>query len=270
MHIAAAALLAVVLVFPAETPDQPPPQTGIEGAWASNSDNAVVISGTQTEQANPGTDNRAPENGSPGEPNYPVHEFNFESCLDDWNSARGCFRNTVEEEEPAEPDSEQPAAPEITITDLAQFAPEAISPLAEPDNVGIAGIPTNFVAASSVRTTSGTLFSAPISVRFTPVGYDFDYGDGTITSSASGGATWAALGQATFTPTATSHTYTQRGTYSASVAVRYTAEVDLGGGWFAVAGQLTTDGPPQAIVIYEANTALVARTCAEQPGAPGC
>ncbi|WP_337007138.1 hypothetical protein, partial [Microbacterium sp. LB12] len=31
--------------------DPPPPQTGIEGAWASNQDNTVVISSTQTRPA---------------------------------------------------------------------------------------------------------------------------------------------------------------------------------------------------------------------------
>ncbi len=94
--------------------------------------------------------------------------------------------------------------------------------------------------------------------------------DTDTTTTTTGGQTWSALGQATFTPTATSHIYGERGTYDASVTVRYTAEVDLGTGWFPVEGQLSIDGPTQQIRIFEAHTALVARTCVEQPAAPGC
>ena len=160
--------------------------------------------------------------------------------------------------------------PAITLTDIAQFAPGPAATVGEPDNLGVAGMPTNFVATASVHTQTGTLFDFPLTVRFTPVGYDFDYGDGTASSSATGGQTWASLGQAQFTPTSTSHIYRERGTYDARVTVQYTAEVDLGTGWFPVAGQLTIAGLTQQIRIFEAHTALVARTCAEQPAAPGC
>lgn len=140
----------------------------------------------------------------------------------------------------------------------------------EPGDVGIAGMPTNFVSPASVQTRSGDLFGRPVTVRFTPVGFDHDYGDGVTITTAQGGRTWAALGQAPFTPTPTSHTYRQRGTYAAQVTVRYSAEVDIGGGWFSVAGEVTVNGPVQQIRILEARTALVERTCAEQPRAPGC
>lgn len=158
----------------------------------------------------------------------------------------------------------------ITITDVAQFAPDPVRMLAEPENVGVAGLPTNVVASASVQTSTGELFGKPVTVRFTPVGVDFDYGDGTKSTSTDGGLAWAALDQAPFTPTSTSHTYRDRGTYDARVSVRYSAEVDIGGGWFSVAGELTVNGTTQQIRIFEARTALVARTCAEQPRAPGC
>ena len=160
--------------------------------------------------------------------------------------------------------------PAIAISDLASFSPDTVIPVSEPLGVGIVGLPTNFVAAASVHVRTGTLFDLPLTVRFTPVGYDFDYGDGTASSAATGGQTWASLGQAQFTPTSTSHIYRERGTYDARVTVQYTAEVDLGTGWFPVAGQLTIAGPTQQIRIFEAHTGLVARTCAEQPAAPGC
>ncbi|MGW9158423.1 PKD domain-containing protein [Microbacterium sp. NPDC055665] len=158
----------------------------------------------------------------------------------------------------------------LTITDVAQFAPAPATTVGEPGNVGIAGMPANFVAAASVHTRAGTLFDRPTSVRFTPVRFSFTYGDGGTTTTNTGGRSWAALGQAQFTPTPTSHSYRERGTYSAHVTVHYTAEVDIGGGWFPIDGELSIDGPARQIRVYEAETALVARTCAEQPGAPGC
>ncbi|MGD2203278.1 hypothetical protein [Microbacterium maritypicum] len=229
----------------------------------------VVISGTQTQTSSDGPRDSAPRPDSPSSPAFPVHEFDFDSCLDDWNSSRGCFR-TVIDEEPSSPGTDSPAAPAITIDDLAQFAPDPVANEGEPDNVGVAGMPTNFIAAASVHTRSGTLFGAPLSVRFTPVGYEFVHGDGTSATSSTGGQTWSALGQSPFTPTSTSHVYSERGTYQAHVTVRYAAEVDLGGGWFPVAGDLTIPGPAREIRIFEAHTALVAFTCAQRPSAPGC
>ena len=229
----------------------------------------VVISGTQTQTSSDGPRDSAPRPDSPSSPAFPVHEFDFDSCLDDWNSSRGCFR-TVIDEEPSSPGTDSPAAPAITIDDLAQFAPDPVANEGEPDNVGVAGMPTNFIAAASVHTRSGTLFGAPLSVRFTPVSYEFVHGDGTSATSSTGGQTWSALGQSPFTPTSTSHVYSERGTYQAHVTVRYAAEVDLGGGWFPVAGDLTIRGPAREIRIFEAHTALVAFTCAQRPSAPGC
>jgi hypothetical protein len=158
----------------------------------------------------------------------------------------------------------------ITIADLATFSPAPVQPIAEPGNVGIAGMPANFVANATTHTQTGTLFGAPVTVRFTPAGYDFHYGDGSTSTLTTGGRTWAALGQPQFTATATSHVYRARGTYTADVTVRYTAEVDLGTGWFTVAGELTAPGPTQQIRVFEAHTALVAHTCTENPTAPGC
>lgn len=197
----------------------------------------------------------------------PPKPFDFDECLSDWDSYIRCFRPPGDDEEETE---DEPEVPTVTITDLARFAPEGSIVTGEPDNVGVAGLPTNFVATASVQTVAGELFDFPISVRFTPSAFDFSFGDGATMTSASGGATWSALGQAQFTPTDTSHTYRERGTYVAQVDVRYTAEVDLGIGWFPIAGEVTSAGPPQEVRIFEAHTALVAYTCQQAPRSPGC
>lgn len=160
--------------------------------------------------------------------------------------------------------------PPLTVSDLAGFEPAPVRVAAEPDNVGVAGLPTNFLPAAEMHTRTGELFGAPVSVRFTPVGYDYGYGDGSFATLTTPGRSWRDLGQAQFTATLTSHVYSQRGTYTAEVDTRYTAEVDLGTGWLDVIGILTSEGDPQEITVYEARTALVASTCSENPAAPGC
>lgn len=170
------------------------------------------------------------------------------------------------------PPSRSAPAPtrDVILSDLVRFAPDASSFAVEPGGVGIAGMPTNFVVVATPQTRAGTILGIPVSVRFTPVGYDFRYGDGSAQSSADPGRSWEDLGQPEFTPTPTSHTYRERGTYSASVDVRYAAEVDVGTGWTPVDGEITVDGAAMTVRILEANTALVARTCAEDPAATGC
>lgn len=163
-----------------------------------------------------------------------------------------------------------PGVPTITIRDLARFAPASVRAASEPGNVGIAGMPTNFVAVAKTQVQDGVLFGIPLRVRFRPAGYDYTYGDGDAATVTHAGRTWEALGQAQFTPTPTSHVYREPGVYPARVDIRYTAQVDLGGGWIDVPGQLTTSGVTQEIRILEARTALVAHTCDENPAGVGC
>jgi hypothetical protein len=158
----------------------------------------------------------------------------------------------------------------LTITDLVAFAPAPVAVLGEPGNVGIVGLPANFVVAASTHTQAGPLLDLDVTVRFTPVAFDFTYGDGESATTSTGGRTWDDLGLPQFTPTPTGHTYRDRGTFTAQATVRYTAEVDIGNGWFPVPGELAIPGPPQQVTVYEAHTALVEHTCTEQPTAPGC
>ena len=227
------------------------------------------VSDTRT---SPGTDrsqidDRLPNTGDKVQP--PAAPFRDRLCERSLTQLRLC-PNTNTPADPTEQAPTQPGASPITITELIQFAPSPTPTVGEPANVGVAGMPTNFVATASAHIRTGTLFGVPLTVRFTPSGYDFHYGDGSSARTDTGGQTWASLGQAPFTPTATSHVYAGRGTYLADVDVRYTAEVDLGLGWFPVAGELTTDGPTSEIRIFEAHTALVAHTCAQRPSSPGC
>ncbi|WP_309066312.1 hypothetical protein [Microbacterium sp.] len=236
----------------------------------------LYASGTKHQNGSPGsrTDGAQRQRGGNHSTN-PVYNPiawtppTFEECRDAWNYIR-CYRWNPDGETPRAEGDTTPAIPEITITDLARFSPPGTAVAGEPNNLGVAGLPTNFVATASAVTQQGELFGYPISVRFTPASFTFHYGDGASTTTGDGGSTWADLGQAQFTPTDTSHTYAERGEYTARVDVAYSAEIDLGVGWFPISGRLTATGPGQLIRVFEAHTALVAHTCTERPSSPGC
>ncbi|MFG6493522.1 hypothetical protein [Microbacterium sp. P03] len=160
--------------------------------------------------------------------------------------------------------------PEVTLADLASFTPARPSLDGEPAGLGVVGMPTNFVAAASAQDIQGVIFERPVVVRFTPAGFRFSHGDGTTSFSPAGGASWSALGQAQFTPTATSHVYSARGTYVAAATVQYSAAVNFGDGWRPVAGFVEATAGGYEVRVVEVHTALVDKTCLENPSGPGC
>lgn len=161
--------------------------------------------------------------------------------------------------------------PEVTVEDLASFAPAIPTFTGEPEGVAVVGMPANLYAGASAQLIAGELFDYDVVVRFVPAAFRFDYGDGTALTSPTGGASWTALGQAEFTPTPTSHVYTERGTYTASATALYSASVDFGiGGWLPVPGYVEAVAGGYTVRAVEVRTALVDRTCAENPSGPGC
>jgi len=165
-----------------------------------------------------------------------------------------------------------PGAPgwSATISDLARFVPSTATISGEPDNIAVVGLPANFLSTAKTETIPGAILGRALTIRFTPVNYAFDYGDGEKRDSSTPGTAWDAGGQAQFTPTDTSHVYKEPGTYTVTVTVTYTADIDLGTGWIPING--TLNGPPatQQIRVVKAHTALVQNTCTERPSAPGC
>jgi hypothetical protein len=158
----------------------------------------------------------------------------------------------------------------ITIADLESFSPAPPAITAEPDGWAAVGLPANFVARAQQQVVPGVLLGAPAEVRFTPVAYSWDYGDGTRRMTTESGGTWDALGLAELTPTPTSHTYAARGTVSTSLTVTYAAEYRfLGPSWNPVVGTLDVSTPPLPLVVVTAETMLVAGDCASSAG-PGC
>ncbi|MGX5770883.1 hypothetical protein ACWKWN_09035 [Microbacterium trichothecenolyticum] len=161
--------------------------------------------------------------------------------------------------------------PDVTLADIASFRPAQPTLAGEPAGFGVVGMPTNLLASASEQRIPGTVLGWDVTVRFVPVAYVFDNGDGTTTRATTGGASWSSLGQGQFTPTATSHVYQARGTYPVSVTVEYEASVDFGSGtWRPVPGVVRAEAAGYGVRVVEVRTALVDRTCVEDPTGPGC
>lgn len=157
----------------------------------------------------------------------------------------------------------------ITISDLAQFRPVVGELVVEPDGWGVVGTPTNFYATAETHTMPGELFDTPIEVRWTPTSYVFDYGDGTVQTSEASGTAWPST-EESWTETATSHAYAARDDVTASLTVVFAAEVDAGGGWFAVPGTLPVEAPSVGVKVFEVDTVLTNGDCMADPSAAGC
>lgn len=193
-------------------------------------------------------------------------------CVDGAGTVVGadCTIDIPEPEEAEEPEPVGPPAV-VTITDIASFVPTPPAVATEPDGIGAKNMPLNTIATSSVQTIGGELFGFPVSVTFTPAGFRHDWGDGTVTESSHGGASWEALRLAEFTPTDTSHAYAAKGTYTLTVTALYTAVVDFGEwGTRAVDGLISAPAAARDIRIVEVHTALVAQDCIEDPDGVGC
>lgn len=226
--------------------------SNLVSACVSNSGSQVDVSGTTTHPSRPGTGPQSPNGPGTTPPSPPAPSV--EECL------RRC--DMVYDVE---------TFPEVTASDLVSFRPAAPSVVSEPAGIGVVGMPANIVAAAAEQRLAGPLLGYDVVVRFAPVAYVFDYGDGTSLRSTAGGATWQRLGQAAFTPTATSHVFSDAGTYAVRVTTHYAAWVDFGTGtWFAVRGTVSATTGGHDLRIVEVRTALVDRTCLEDPTGPGC
>lgn len=159
----------------------------------------------------------------------------------------------------------------VRVSDLVSIEADAPTQGMEPDGWLVVGIPTNFFASAAVHVTAGPLLGSPAEVRFAPAGFTWDYGDGSVGTTADGGATWAAQGLPEFSATSTSHVYESTGTLTIGLTVSYAAEYRFDGGeWRAVEGLLGVPATPMTAIADRAGTVLVAEACAANPDGPGC
>ena len=174
---------------------------------------------------------------------------------------RECFEVT----NPPEPDRE------VTWSDIARFRPTPEVDHMQPNGWMVVGLPTNFYATGGVRVVTGELLGYPASVRFTPVRWHWNYGDGDRASKSERGSTWSSQNAREFDTTRTSHVYDRAGTYYIDLDVDYTAEYRFaGGGWVSIDGTLTLPANRLVATAGSAKTVLVEEECTRNPRGPGC
>lgn len=186
-----------------------------------------------------------------------------------WNEeearANGNYRPRFEASTPPTP----PTA--VTLSDIASFAPTVGGNHMEPNGWIVVGLDTNFYSDRSTRVVDGTLLGFPASVRFTPLSWRWSYGDGSATTSATPGASWAAQNLAEFAPSPTSHVFATAGSYAIDLTVGYAAQYRFAGSdWVAIAGTLELPANRIIATANDASTVLVNRDCRQNPEGPGC
>ena len=163
------------------------------------------------------------------------------------------------------------AADPLTLSDIARFRPAPGTQRMEPDGWVVVGLPANIYSLVEPEIVPGQLLGRPADVRFTPVTWHWDYGDGSTASLGTKGATWAALGLREFDATPTSHVYRAAGEYTIRLSIAYRAEYRLaGGGFVPIAGTITLPANELHITAGGAKTVLVDRDCTVAPRGPGC
>lgn len=163
------------------------------------------------------------------------------------------------------------AAPVVTMADVAEFAPAFGAAVGEPNGWAIVGLPVNLVGPSAPITVGASLFGAAAEVRFTPVSWRWDHGDGSTAVYEVPGATWSRSGLVEFSTTATSHVFRVDGMRRVSLSVLVVADYRIAGGpWEPVAGALTLPVAGFDVVVASADTVLVDRDCRAAPAGPGC
>ena len=167
--------------------------------------------------------------------------------------------------------SDTPGAEPITLSDIASFRPTPGVQYMQPDGWMVPGLDANFYAVTAQHVVDGTLLGQPASVRFTPVAFHWDYGDGTAATRSTKGDTWEALGIPEFDPTPTSHVYDAEGEYTIRLTIDFAAEYRFAGSpFYPIAGFLPLPANDLHVSVDGAKTVLVEHDCAANPSGPGC
>ncbi len=163
------------------------------------------------------------------------------------------------------------APPTVTIEDIVHFVPVAGTAGMEPSGWVVVGLPANFFASAERQVLAGTVLDTPAEVRFTPVSFYWDFGDGHSLTSSSPGSTWASLGLPEFSRTATSHVYDQPGAVTIRLTVSFSAEYRFGADAFIpLVGSVPSLTNEIVAISGDAQTVLVDGQCSDSRQGPGC
>jgi hypothetical protein len=172
---------------------------------------------------------------------------------------------------PADPTPFEAVAPGVTLADVAQFMPRSASIRSQPNGWASVGSPVNLFTDATAQVVDGTLLGRPAQVRFVPVSFTWDHGDGTSTVTVGPGSSWRELGQQDFTSTDTSHVYPTMGDRRVSLTIGYSPSYRFDeGAWQQIPGTLPVQVGPVTIHVLQGSTVLVGGACGTPHAGPGC
>jgi hypothetical protein len=172
---------------------------------------------------------------------------------------------------PADPAPASPAAAGVSLADVAQFVPRDAAIRSQPNGWAIVGAPVNLFTDATPQVVDGQLLGRPAQVRFVPVSFSWDHGDGTSTTVQGPGASWRELGQQDFTSTDTSHVYASIGDRQIALTIAYSPSYRFdGGAWVQIPGTLPVQVGPVTIHVLQGSTVLVGGACGSRNAGPGC
>ncbi|MFT2712776.1 hypothetical protein [Clavibacter tessellarius] len=159
----------------------------------------------------------------------------------------------------------------MTLDDVAGFVPRDASIRSQPNGWALVGSPVNLLTDAGAQVVGGTLLGRPAQVRFVPVSFTWDHGDGTTTTVQGPGASWRDLRQQEFTTTPTSHVYGRMGDRRVSLTIAYSPSYRFdGGAWQQIPGTLPVTVGPVTIHVLQGSTVLVGGACGARDAGPGC
>jgi len=174
-------------------------------------------------------------------------------------------------EAPVDPTPSEPEIPTLTFDDLSHVEPQSPSMSTQPTGWSVVNLPTNFIANIAEHVVTTEVLGRNVDVRFTPIRYDWSFGDGETNVTSSPGATWEQLGVAEFSTTPTSHRYRTVQSAVPVVSVTYSVAYQwFGQDWISVDGTLSRDASAPIVFVQNADTVLVTSPCRASRIAPGC
>ena len=174
---------------------------------------------------------------------------------------------------PGVPAAASAATPAVTLRDIASFRPAPGVQQMEPNGWVVPGLDANFYAIVSQQLVDGTLLGQPATVRFTPVSYHWNYGDGTAAIRSTKGGTWAPHGLARLRPQPHQSRVRDRGRVRHPSHHRLPSRVPFGAsdGFVPIAGgTISLPANDLHVTVTGAKTVLVEHDCVANPAGPGC
>ncbi len=174
--------------------------------------------------------------------------------------------------EPPDPPTEgEPVEDPIIIT-ISEFRSQPIVEavvISQPLNFGLKNAHSNIYAESQEQEFTFEFRNATINLRAWPVSYQWDYGDGTTTSTTVPGG--PVPDGAFNTQTPTSHQYLETGDYNVTLTTFFAGDYSVDGGPFQpIAGLAEVASQPHLMSIWRTEAHSVAEDCLENPSGIGC